>query len=404
MKILQINTTSNSGSTGRIAEEIGQTILKNGEDSYIAYSRAGLPSSSIPVPIGNTRDVYVHVLQTRLFDTHGFGSKKATEVFLEEIEVIAPDVVHLHNIHGYYLHVGMLFQFLKEKNIPVIWTLHDCWSFTGHCTYFESVGCEKWKTQCYQCPKKAMYPQSWFLDNSKNNYKEKKKAFTGLRNVHIVTPSHWLKKLVAQSFLKDYSVTVIPNGIDLNQFKPNMEFNLQQKKLLENKRIVLGVASIWDARKGLQDFIKLADLLDANAYQIVLIGLSKKQIRQLPNSILGISRTESIQELASWYGAASVFVNPTYQDNFPTTNIEALACGTPVITYNTGGSPEAIDEKTGIVVDKGDVEGIKTAIEKMEKSADSFQKEQCRERAVLFFDKEKRFQDYFELYKELVHA
>jgi len=401
MKILQINTILNSGSTGRIAEEIGNTILINGEDSYVAYSRSGLPSKSISVQIGDKQDFFMHVLHTRLFDNHGFSSKKSTNRFIEEIEVIDPDVIHLHNIHGYYLHIGLLVDFLKKKRIPIVWTFHDCWPFTGHCTYFDSVNCEKWRTGCFACPKTKKYPQSWFIDNSKNNYNAKKKLFQGFEKLQIVTPSQWLKKVVEDSFLKEYPISVINNGVDLDVFNPEIKVTSSQISALKNKKIILGVASIWDQRKGLQDFIQISGKLDLS-FQIVLIGLSAKQIKSLPKNIIGISRTENTNELAAWYEAASVFLNPTYQDNFPTTNVEALACGTPLITYKTGGSPEAIDVNTGMVVEKGDKEGLLNAILELDQKDQNQVRGNCRDRAEELFDMNKRYQDYIDLYHKMI--
>ncbi|MGK0379466.1 MAG: glycosyltransferase involved in cell wall biosynthesis [Patiriisocius sp.] len=402
MKVLQINTTSNSGSTGRIAEEIGKTILRNGDDSYIGYSRSGMPSSSLAVPIGNRRDVYLHVLQTRLFDTHGFGSKNATKLFLEEIEELNPDIIHLHNIHGYYLNIEVLFQYLEKERKPVVWTFHDCWPFTGHCTYFDFVNCEKWKTQCEKCPNRKAYPSSWIVDNSKNNFKRKKELFTALDNVHIVTPSKWLHNHVKESFLKSHALETIHNGIDLDSFKPTSNLDINIKYNIANRKIILGVASIWDKRKGLEDFLALNKLISSD-YQIVLVGLNKKQLKEIPETIIGIARTESLEELAELYSVAEVFINPTYVDNFPTTNIESLACGTPVITYNTGGSPEAIDEDTGKVVEKGDVGGLWNGINQLSMYSQEHYSKVCRTRAEKMFNKEDRYMDYLKLYEKLIN-
>lgn len=402
MKILQINTTINSGSTGRIAEDIGCVLLENGHESFIAFGRGDKESKSTKIKIGTQKDVNRHGVLTLLTDRHGFGSKKATIELVKEIDKISPDVIGLHNIHGYYVNIEILFNYITQKNIPVIWTLHDCWSFTGHCTYFDSVGCEKWKTQCEKCPKTKMYPKSIGLDNSFKNFNDKKRIFNQIKNLQIVTPSHWLKDLVRQSFLR-HPAMCIHNGIDLNQFKPILRIeSLKQKRRLINKKIILGVASIWDERKGLKDFFELRNMLNKDMV-IVLIGLSQKQQSILPTGILGIPRTESIQELVMWYSAADVFVNPTYQDNFPTTNIEALACGTPVITYNTGGSPEAIDLHTGEIISKGDTSSLKAAVTDWctTKNRDHT-REKCRARAVQLFNKEDRYLDYLHLYEQMI--
>jgi glycosyltransferase involved in cell wall biosynthesis len=388
MRVLQINDVVNSGSTGRIAEDIGTTLIDNNHESYITYAKGDRPSKSHKVRVGNKFDIYSHGLKTLLTDKHGLGSKGATKKLIKDIDVIKPDIIGLHNIHGYYLNYKILFEYIKRKEIPVLWTLHDCWPFTGHCAYFERFSCEKWKTQCHECPLTNYYPRS-FVDRSFDNYLDKKAAFQGVTDLKIITPSHWLKKYVKQSFLKDYPVEVIHNGIDLNIFKPN------NKDFIQKEKIVLGVASVWHPRKGLFDFEKLRKILPSS-FKIVLIGLTKKQISKLPEGIIGISRTENIEALVKWYNRATVFVNPTYIDNFPTTNIEAIACGTPVITYNTGGSPEAIDKNTGIVVDKGDVDKLAEEIQKIQKDKQMIAN--CRLRAESLFDSKQRFLDYLKLY------
>ena len=401
MKLLQINTTLNITSTGRITEDIGTSAMEHGFESYAASRRIGPNGSrSKTIKIGNNLDRYLHGIKTRVLDRHGFGSAAATRELVKKIKQINPDFIGLHNLHGYYLNVEVLFNYLKEVQKPVVWTFHDCWPFTGHCSYFDRVDCKKWKTECHNCPLKTYYPASYGLDNSRNNFHQKKELFTGLKNLTIVTPSHWLKDLVQKSFLKEYPVRVIHNGIDLETFSPRTEHLPAPVKNVD-KKIVLGVASVWDDRKGLQEFLKLAQVLN-DEYQVVLAGLSNNQISSLPKEILGIARTENVQQLASLYSAAEAFVNPTFSDNFPTTNIEALACGTPVITYNTGGSPEAVDEITGFVVEKGNIEGIVHSLNTIsEKNRQSFTTP-CRNRALQHYSKEDRFRDYVDLYGKML--
>lgn len=333
--------------------------------------------------------MYSHVLQTRFLDNHGLASKNATSELIKRIRAYNPDVIGLHNLHGYYLNYKILFEFLKLLRVPVIWTFHDCWPFTGHCSYFDRVSCNKWKRHCNKCPLKSYYPASYFADRSQANFIDKKISFTGHPNLTIVTPSMWLKRHVKQSFLQKYPVEVINNGVDTDTFYP--------KQLDTNSKIALGVASVWSKRKGLQDFIELREKLNREI-QIVLIGLSQKQIAQLPAGIIGVERTESISALAEWYSKATVFCNPTYIDNFPTTNIEALACGTKVLTYKTGGSPEAVCENTGKVIEQGDVKSLAIAIESERKTEETIQA--CRSRAVQLFEAEMRFNDYYKLYQK----
>jgi glycosyltransferase involved in cell wall biosynthesis len=403
VRVLQINTTVNSGSTGRIAEEIGNYLIANGHESIIGYGRGAGKSNSAAIRIGTDWDTRFHGLKTLLFDRHGFGSYAATRRFLKEIEKQKPDIIHFHNIHGYYVHVGLLVDFVKKHSIPVVWTLHDSWPYTGHCTFFDNIQCERWKTGCYSCPKKDKYPKSLFHDNSKRNYEDKKALFCSIPHLTIVTPSEWLARLVKCSFLHKATIEVIHNGIDTSVFTPEQPSFSGFKKFpeLTNKKIVLGVASIWDPRKGLNDFIELSKMLP-DEFRIVLIGLNQKQMNELPDGITGILRTESVQELAGWYAHANVFVNPTWQDNFPTTNIESLACGTPVITYQTGGSPEAISESTGLVVQKGDLKGLLKGIMSLNKTDRKTLNFDCRKRALDCFKKEDRFKDYHHTYKNIL--
>lgn len=399
--LLQINSVVNSGSTGRIAEEIGQSAIAAGWESYIAYGRNERPSSSKLIRIGSDKDIKLHGLQTRLFDRNGLGSKYATTAFIRKVEDIKPDIVHLHNIHGYYINMEVLFLYLKRVNIPVVWTFHDCWPITGHCSYFSFVGCEKWKTQCYKCPQKRGYPSSYFIDRSKKNYNLKKELFNSFSNLTLVPVSEWLSGVLEESFLQNYPIRVINNGINTEAFKPSEGSAFRTKYSLDDKFILLGVASIWDERKGLKDFIELSKLLNSD-YQIVLVGLTNKQIKQLPENILGIERTESVEGLAEIYASSDVFINPTYEDNFPTTNLESLACGTPVITYETGGSPEAIDESTGIVVEQGNINKLVDAINQIKSHDKQYYSDACVERAHRLYRKEDRYREYIDLYEYLL--
>ena len=401
MKVLQINVTVNTGSTGRIAERIGLVLIFHGEQSIIAYGRDSRNSASQTIQIGNKLDQQLHGLKTRLLDKHGFGSKAVTLKLIENIVRINPDIIHLHNLHGYYIHVGVLFNFLKTQNIPVVWTLHDCWAFTGHCAHFVFVKCEKWKTQCNNCPLSKRYPESLIIDNSFNNYIIKKELFNGLTNMTLVSPSKWLRNLLPESFLKNYPSLVINNGVDLSIFMPNEKGveQYKQKLGLKEKHILLGVASVWDRGKGFKDFLQLSAILDPGD-TIILVGLPAKFKKKLPPNIIGILKTENVDELVMLYNMATAFINPTWLDNFPTTNIEALASGTPVITYRTGGSIEAIDENTGIIVEQGDIIGLKEAFDKIKANGINYYSTACRQRALDLFNEKDRFTDYYQLYKK----
>ena len=337
-KILFINSVCN-GSTGTICKNLYKAANNDGHECCIAYGRGEAPKGFNTIKIGNKIDIYFHVLKARLFDASGFGSKHATKKFIKRIEEFKPDIIHLHNIHGYYINVEILFNYLKQHpEIKKIWTLHDCWSFTGHCAYYTYAQCNKWQICCNgDCLNKNQYPKTIFC-KVKKNFVKKEKILTNVKNMILVTPSKWLKCETEKSFLNSYKTIVINNSVDTGVFKPTSS-DIKERYNIQDKKIILGVASVWDKRKGLDTFLELSKHLDTE-YLIVLIGMSDKQIKQLPKNILGINRTENVIELVKWYSAADVYFNPTLEDNYPTTNLEAIACGTPVVTFNTGGSPE----------------------------------------------------------------
>ena len=394
MKVLEINSVCGSGSTGRIACQIADVVVHNGGEARVAYGRSYYEKGcNVPsYRIGSDIDVKIHVGLARITDRQGFYSKKATKRFVEYVKQYNPDVIHLHNIHGYYLHIPTLFNFLAEFDKPVVWTLHDCWAFTGHCAHFDFVGCEKWKTGCHHCPEKAMYPKSIFLDQSKRNWEEKKRLFTSVPNMTIVTPSHWLAELVQDSFLNKYTVQVIHNGIDLNVFKPTSSSWKEDHEI--TKPIVLACAAMWGQRKGYGDVLKLAESLPD--YQIVIVGISEKQARKLASNIMGIQKTDSVAELVKIYSVADVFINPTYEEVLGLVNIEAIACGTPVITYHSGGSPECIDDSSGIVVPKGDINALAVAVNKILNNSIIIIRN-CIEKGKSF-NKNSKYNEYYKLF------
>ena len=397
LKVLQISTVCGSGSVGRIMVDIYHTLEQNGDEGILAYGRRTAPDGLNAYRFGTDLDMGIHVLSTFFKGEHGFASAGQTRKLIEKIREWNPDVIHLQNIHGFVLQVELLFAYLKTAGKPVVWTLHDCWPYTGHCAFYDYTGCDGWKTGCKNCTQyRKTYPYALFRNNTASNYERKKAAFTGVPNLTVVVPSRWLGGEVKKSFLKEYPVQVIPNGIDRIRFCPT-ESDLRDRLSLKDKFVVLGVANVWERRKGLEYFEELSRRL-SESFQIVLIGLSKKQMKELPDNVIGLERTSSVEELAQYYSMADVFVNATLEDNFPTTNLEALSCGTPVITYDTGGSPESLDEFCGRVVPKGDVDALVRAI--LEEKAHPGKKEDCLRRAELY-EKYDRFQEYVELYHRL---
>lgn len=357
MKILQINSVCGIRSTGRIAVDLAREYEMQGHECKIAYGRENVPEKykKYAVRIGNELGVRINGIKARCFDTEGFHAKKATKAFLKWASEYNPDILWLHNLHGYYINVEMLFKWIKSReNMTVKWLLHDCWAFTGHCAHFTEANCEQWKIHCSHCIQKYTYPSSLFKDNSRDNYSRKRSAFCGVKNMLIITPSQWLADLVKESFLHEYEVKVKYNKIDEDVFKPTPS-DFKKKYGLENRKIILGVASAWSRNKGLYDFIRLPKMLN-DTYAVVLVGLTKNQRRKIPDSIICIPQNNNTYELAKIYSAADLFLNLTYQDNYPTVNLEAQACGTPCLTYDTGGSIESVPEEN--VVRQGDLEAV----------------------------------------------
>lgn len=390
MKVLIINAVCGSGSTGRMASDMYSLLKEKGHQVKIAYGvgkGTRVPKEDL-IRFNNMFGYYMHNALARLTDGAGYYSSIATLRLIRKIRNFDPDVIQIHNLHGYYINIGILFQYLKSSNKKVVWTLHDCWAFTGHSAYCDAIKCEKWKDGCFNCPQIAVYPKA-FIDRSKRNWEKKKRCFTGVPNLTIITPSHWLAGLVRQSFLAEYPVEVIHNGIDISQFMP-LKNDFRQIYGIEDKFIVLGVASSWGDMKGYSDFIKLAGVLD-DTYKVVMVGLNENQIQRLPANVLGIQRTLNVKELVYIYSSSDVFLNLTYCDTYPTVNLEARACGTPVITYDTGGSRESAGE-TGIFVKQGDLEAVINEIKKLRLQSTRISIDTVQ------FDQKKTLDKYLELY------
>ena len=405
-KLLQINPVLRANtSTGRIMQEIGDIAMQNGWQSYIAYSGGRddiMPCTSQLLPVGNRLSVAWHGLMTRLFDRHGLASKSATRKLMRQIEALQPDVIHIHNIHGYFLNYPLLFDYLSRSGIPVVWTIHDCWLFTGHCYHYASAHCYRWQEGCHHCPQRREFPTSWWRDRSARNFADKRAAFTSLPHSQMtfVTVSEWMKGEVQQSFLRDYTFRVIHNGINISTFHPCATDGIKEKYGWQDKHIMLGVASIWSKEKGLDDFAALAAMLNYDEL-LVLVGIDDKTRQLLPSNIHTIARTANVQQLAELYSIADVLINATWQDNYPTVNLEAIACGTPVVTYRTGGSVEVITPHTGRIVEQGEVGGLLAATRQLRTLDRDELRRQCRAFAQAHFSKEERYKDYILLYEDL---
>jgi glycosyltransferase involved in cell wall biosynthesis len=362
MKVFEINTVCGSGSTGRIAANLARLLQRNGDECCIAYARGDAPKDVNAWKFGSKLEIYWHGIMTRLTDRHGMYSRKATKNLIAKIKEYDPDIIHLHNLHGYYLNIELLFHFLKEYQKPIVWTLHDCWSYTGHCAYYSLAKCNKWESICMSCPQSRAYPGSLWTDNSRRNYCVKKDLFTSVKNIHLVVPSLWLKEEVKRSFFgQDIDCTVVPNGIDTQIFRP-MQTGSHS---IEGRKIILGVANIWDERKGMNDFISLFDVL-GKEYQIVLIGLSERQAKILPDGIIGLPRTTNAENLAEWYSSADIYFNASVEETMGMTTAEAICCGTPVVVYNATAIPESVGKDCGIVVEAGNLDQVVHAIETIE--------------------------------------
>lgn len=403
--LLQINIEVNSGSTGRIAEQIGKVAIDNGFESYITYARGYNQSQSKVIKIGNKFSILFHLLKTRLLGDHLNGSRYATLRLIKQIKTINPDIIHLHQMHGYYLNIPVLFNFLKELNKPIIWTLHDCWAFTGHCSYFTLVGCDKWKTECNNCPQSKKYPKSLIFDKSKSEFYQKDKLINSFNNITFVGVSDWVANLAKFSFLSKKRITSIFNCIDLKIFNPkNNKFDIITKYGLEkNKKFLIASGTTWIKSKGLDDYILLAELLPSD-YQIILVGINESISKNIPSKIKCIKRTENQIELAELYSTAEILLCLSYQESFGLTPIEAMACGTPSIVYNNTALKEIVTDKTGIKVETGDLNAVIEAIKHISENGKEFYFQNCLQRANEIYDMNKNYLNYINLYDELLKS
>ena len=397
MKVLLINLTMGIGSTGKIVAEIKKETERAGGKAYVAYGfYRSHECDCYQIRKGGKLAVVYELYRIRFTGYHGYTSKRATQKLIGYIKEIEPDIINLHNIHSGYLNLPVLFQFLREFTKPIVWTIHDCWPFTGHCSYYSMIKCAKWKKGCYDCKNRYAYPQRYLFDRSAYQWKDKREMFTNIECMELVTPSKWLADEIGESFLKSYPVRVISNGINLNVFQYR-DSKIKKRLNIENKKVILGVAMSWGKRKGLDDFFQLSTLLD-DSYVIILIGL-KKAYKEYPK-IIPVGRTENQQQLAEFYSSAECFVNPSREETLGMTTIEAMACGIPVITYNRTAVSEPVGNDCGIILEEDRPEKIVEAIHLIENSNIDYRRV-CRKHAEEHFNSEDCFRQYIELYQSL---
>lgn len=399
MRVLEINSVCGIRSTGRICTDLADVLIENGHECRIAYARETAPEKyqNLVYRIGIPVDYQLHVLESRLFGNTAFYSGNATKTLLKKLDAYRPDLIHLHNLHGYYLHIGLLFKYIKEKKIPVVWTLHDCWAFTGHCVHFTAQQCDKWKTGCQSCSWTSQYPKCIWRYDTQRYFERKKTTFLGVDKLTLVTPSQWLADLTRESFLKGYPVKVINNGIDLQSFRPT-ESAFKRDYGIEDKCVIMGAATSWSKRKGLEDFLSLSNMID-DRYRIVLVGLSEKQTQGFPDNVIAIPITNDLKKLAEIYTAADVFANLSYQETMGLVTVEAAACGTPAVVYNQTAVPEMVDDSCGIVVPAGDIAAVEAAIRQIDQNR-LFSSESCIAHAQRY-EKRKQYEEYLRVYETM---
>lgn len=401
--LLQINSGI-IGSTGTIMMSIDKYAREAGMKTYMASVKNRSSEKDYPknhIVIGSILEKHIHRKLAFATGNEGGYSYFATKKFLKKINEIKPNIIHLHNLHWNYINLKLLFDYLKEHpEMQVVWTLHDCWSYTGHCPYYDMANCTRWKTKCHDCSVFESYPQSR-IDNSEKMFIRKKKWFLGLSNLTLVTPSKWLNGEVKKSFLKEYNSYVISNGIDTSIFSYT-ESKIRKEFSIEDKFVVLGSAYAWSSRKGLDCFIKLSKMLD-DKFAIVLVGGLSDDQRKIcdENGIMHIARLSSKEKLAELYSMSDVFFNPTREEMFGLVNIEAEACGTPVVTFNSGGSPECIGDGCGFVVPKDDVVAAAERIRWLEANRRLIDK-QVIQKWACGFEAKKTYQGYIKLYQNLI--
>lgn len=400
--LVQFNPVANWGSTGRLAEDIGDVTMAAGWVSYIAYGRQFNPSSSYLLPVGGRLSVITHTLKTRLFDRQGFGSYFATKRLLKIFDEIKPDLFQFHNVHGNFLNLPLVLKYAAERDIPIVWSLHDCWSMTGHCSHFIGIGCEKWKTECHHCPLKSQYPNSWLLDSSRRNFQEKKKLIEAVPRITIVSGSKWLAEIARQSYFSNRTISVIPDGIDTDIYRPRSNgAELRQKLGIKDKFVILAAGTGWGEAKGFYDYGKLRSML-SNDYAIVLVGMNQEWLEKVPEGVIGLPRTKTPIELSEYYSMADCVMSLSRMESFGLTPVEGFACGTPAIVYDNTALPELITPETGFVAKSLDVSDVKDKVETLRRIGKDHFTNHCREIALAKYDRNVCYNDYLRIYHSMI--
>ncbi len=392
MRVASINTVAEiSNAPGRIMTDIGAAVLNNGGEVFIAYGRGEGCNIASSYKIGDTFDFIKHTSLSRIFDSEGLHSRKATMKLIQRLERFSPEIIHLHNIHGHYINYKILMQWLNATNIPAVWTMHDCWAFTGHCAYYSANKCNKWKdSSCRDCKFKKSYPRSIIYSKSERNFARKSTAFKSLNNLSIVAVSQWLADEIRQSFLGDYPIKVIPNGINTEVFKP-------YPSTIGKKHRIIGAAANWRENKNIDFFNRLASKLPDD-YEIALAGDIPCKIDK---KIISVGKIIDNAELAKFYSTGNVFINSSREETFGMTTIEAMSCGVPVIVNNVTAIPETIAPGTGFAIDIDNIEHVLNTIEKIRSSKEPMA-DACRRHVVENYPRERMVQNYLNLYTDIL--
>ncbi len=397
MKVLQINACYGYLSTGIIVEDIEKLLIENGCESYIGYQSKAKEMSN-GYKIGTGLDRKFHGLYSRIFGKQGYVSKNQTRKFLKWVDEIKPDIVHLHNLHSNYLNFNILISYLAENNIKTVYTFHDCWAFTGKCTHYSFVKCNKWKEACGNCPKNKHEVPSLFFDVTSKVIKDRTEHLNKISDLTIVSCSNWMKKQVELSHLTPKKVVTIYNGVNTNIFKPH-ENSFRKDYSLNDKFVILGFANKWCLENNMAGVKSLVEQLKDDE-KIVIVGCNEEQKKYFSayKKVIALGFIKDRLELSDIYASSNVFVNLTYEDTLPTVNMESLCCETPVITFNSCGSPELVSNENGMVVEQGNFDAIRKSIDIIKNDGIKVDYNKVKE----VFDREKCYKKYIDLYRQIV--